>query len=129
MSENTEKTKLPRWFRIAGIIYISFATAFFLTFLITAIAKGDKPVEQGTTLYTIIFWSGMLLLVFSLIGIPSLAFLGWGLTSKNKILKYLLYPVYTISKPIFTLTPQYIRSCNNMAFHLLGFTDFSSNYI
>jgi hypothetical protein len=91
MNEDIKKYKLPRWFKIVVITYISLAILFFLIFLITIIAKGDHSVEQGTTTYTIIFWSGISLLWFTIIGVPSLAFLSWGLSSRNKILKYSLY--------------------------------------
>ncbi|MBI5778125.1 MAG: hypothetical protein HZA49_01545 [Planctomycetes bacterium] len=91
MSENTEKYKHPRWFRIIVITYIALAIIFFLVFLIAAFTKGDRPVQQGTLAYTLIFWGGSLLLWFTVMGIPSLAFLSWGLSSKNKILKYFLY--------------------------------------
>lgn len=91
MSEAPEKYKHPRWFRITVITYISAAILFFLVFLITAITKGDAPVQKGTLAYTFIFWSGMLLLWFTIMGIPALAFLSWGLSSRNKALKYILY--------------------------------------
>jgi|SRR3989339_1525624 len=91
MSENAEKYKHPRWFRITVIAYITLAILFFVLFIVTALTKGDAPVERGSTAYTLIFWSGMLLLWFTIMGIPSLAFLSWGLSSRNKILKYILY--------------------------------------
>jgi len=91
MSKTPEKYKHPRWFRITVITCISTAILFFLIFLITALTKGDGAVQKGTLAYTFIFWSGMLLLWFTIMGIPSLAFLSWGLSSRNKILKYILY--------------------------------------
>ena len=91
MSQAPEKYKHPRWFRITGITYISLAILFFVVFLVAAIAKGDRPAQPGTPAYACIFWGGMLLLYFAIMGIPSLAFLSWGLSSRNKVLKYTLY--------------------------------------
>jgi len=104
MTENAEKYKHPRWFRITLISYITLAILFFLVFLIAALTKGDGAVQQGTLAYTLIFWSGSLLLWFTIMGIPSLAFLSWGLSSKNKILKYFLYSLSAGWVILFILT-------------------------
>lgn len=91
MNQETEKHKRPRWFKIICIAYISLAILFFIVFLVTAITKGDKPIEAESMAGTVIKWSGILLLWFTIIGIPCLGLLGWGLDSKNKILKYILF--------------------------------------
>lgn len=91
MTENTEKYKHPLWFRAIVITYITFGILFFITFLVAIFTKGDGAIQKGTLAYTLVFWGGILLIWFTITGIPSLAFLSWGLSRKNKILKYLLY--------------------------------------
>ena len=91
MTENAEKYKHPRWFRAIVIAYITFGILFFIAFLVAIFTKGDGAIQSGTLAYKVVFWGGILLIWFTMTGIPSLAFLSWGLSVRNKILKYLLY--------------------------------------